>query len=133
MLSIREEIEADNASYLDWDEIRERQAEKEIHEKYQQKKAQKAKLQREQEIKEASKYMELKIGQSNKTITQEEINKYPAIGYDTTIQNAWNDMMIGAINHILRFAFDENPEITVVSEDMNLSTISNSFPNISVL
>lgn len=119
MMSIQEEIQAEKASYLDWNEIRERQAEKEIHES----KMKKIRAKKEQEIQKTKEYVKAQtfinivkvIENTGIKITQEEINKYPHMGINDEIKNEWNNQVIKNINQTLhiRYCISNNPKISI--------------------
>ena len=125
MMNIQEEIRAEKASYLDWDEIREQKA----YEATEQKRLQKIKAKKEQQIQETKKYIKEKISISivkvieneGLQITQKEINKYPYI-VSEEIRDEWNNKVINHINDILdiRYFSSKTPEISIVSESESL-------------
>lgn len=123
MMNIQEEIRAEKASYLDWDEIREHKA----YEESAKRQAAKRQEQKKQEIKKTETYINKKLNNSNFQITQEDINQYPYIGSDNNIKNEWNNQVIKAINQTLEFKCWEqvvrgrlSPEIHVEAEDETL-------------
>lgn len=126
MMSIQEEIAAEKASYIDWNEVRERKAYEEIE----QKRLQKIRAKEEQQIQEAKTYAQKKISINlakvvkgkGLQITQEEIDKYPHIGGNKEIQNEWNKEIIRHINSVLnvRYFYSNYPKISIVSESESL-------------
>lgn len=123
MMNIQEEIRAEKASCLDWDNIREQKA----YEESAKKQAAKREEQKKQEIKKAETYINKKLNNGNFQITQEDINQHPCIGFDNNIKNEWNNQVIKAINQTLEFKCWEdvvwgrvNPEIHVEAEDETL-------------
>lgn len=128
MMNIQEEIRAEKASHLDWNEIREQKA----YEELEQKRLQKIRAKKEQQIQEAKTYIKDKLSISITKvirreakcmqITQEEIDKYPHIGINNEIKNEWNRKVLHQINQILgiRYCFSDNPEISIVSESESL-------------
>ena len=124
-MSIQEEIQAEKASYIDWDEVKEIKA----YEATEQKRLQKIKAKKEQQIQEAKKYIKEKISISivkvieneGLQITQNEINKYPHIVSDE-IRDEWNNKVINHINDVLdiRYFSSKTPEISIVSESESL-------------
>ena len=123
MMNIQEEIRAEKASHLDWNEIREQKA----YEECAKRQAEKIQQQKEQGVKEAERYLNKKLNNNDFQITQKEINQYPYIISNQDIQNEWNNQIIKAINKILEFKCWEKvvhghliPEIRVKAEDETL-------------
>ena len=127
MMTIQEEIRAEKASYLDLNEIREKQA----YEELEQKRLQKIRAKKEQQIQETKTYIKDKLSisitkvikeEKGIQITQEEINEYPHIGGNNEIKNEWNKKVLNQINQVLdiRYCFSDNPKISIVSESESL-------------
>ena len=116
MMSIQEEIRADNASYLDWNEIREIEAYRKMKEKQEQK----FKEEQKKRVEEAVKYLNNKInfrqarlGEQNLQITEEDIELHPIIRFNNNVHKEWNRMVKMILEEVLdtQYFLQDKPDI----------------------